>query len=226
MGIRRRGAIIDTSNKQPQSLGLQIKKEKIKRLKLKLRRIDGACAIIGIVGTLLGLIEHEIFFCGSDGCDEDKYRQRQLLFQAANATGSTPTFSESTQYEITDWSIFLRTIVSISTIALVVLNSTFYYRSYIYRRLKGLSTNVGETFTTSSEFRYLLLTSFINILHPFPAFEFQFIDYKDGFELRYSISTLLANLMLLRVYLVLRLIPHVSKWTDIHSEDCCEREGI
>lgn len=32
--------------------------------------------------------------------------------------------------------------------------------------------------------------------------------------------------MILRLYLVLRLIPNLSKWTDIHAEECCEREGI
>ena len=96
----------------------------------------------------------------------------------------------------------------------------------MYRRLKGLSTNVGETFRTSKEFKYMLFTSVINILHPFPCFEYNFEENKEGFEMRYSVSTLLANVMLLRVYLVLRIIPHISKWTDIHAEDCCEREGI
>ena len=96
----------------------------------------------------------------------------------------------------------------------------------MYRRLKGLSTNVGETFKTSKEFKYLIFTSLINVLHPFPGFEYNFVDTKEGFEQRYSVSTLLANVMLLRVYLALRLIPHISKWTDIHAEDCCEREGI
>lgn len=32
--------------------------------------------------------------------------------------------------------------------------------------------------------------------------------------------------MFLRFYLVLRLIPNLSQWKDIHSEDCCEMEGI
>jgi len=43
---------------------------------------------------------------------------------------------------------------------------------------------------------------------------------------RYSISTIMANLMFLRFYLILRLMPNLSIWTDIHSEDCCEMEGI
>lgn len=36
----------------------------------------------------------------------------------------------------------------------------------------------------------------------------------------------MAILMILRCYLILRLIPNLSKWTDIHAEECCEREGI
>jgi len=32
--------------------------------------------------------------------------------------------------------------------------------------------------------------------------------------------------MLFRIYLLARIIPNLSKWTDRHSEECCEREGI
>lgn len=32
--------------------------------------------------------------------------------------------------------------------------------------------------------------------------------------------------MYLRFHLVLRLITNISKWTDISSEDSCEREGF
>jgi hypothetical protein len=32
--------------------------------------------------------------------------------------------------------------------------------------------------------------------------------------------------MLLRFYLFIRLIPHLSPWTDMHAEECCEKEGI
>lgn len=39
-------------------------------------------------------------------------------------------------------------------------------------------------------------------------------------------SNILANLMFLRFYLLMRLVPNMSQWTDIHSENCCEMEGI
>jgi len=32
--------------------------------------------------------------------------------------------------------------------------------------------------------------------------------------------------MFLRFYLLLRLIPNLSQWTDMHAEECCEREGF
>jgi hypothetical protein len=57
-------------------------------------------------------------------------------------------------------------------------------------------------------------------------FEEQFIFKTTYTMTRYSISTIMANLMFLRFYLILRFLPNFSIWTDIHSEDCCEMEGI
>lgn len=72
----------------------------------------------------------------------------------------------------------------------------------------------------------LILTNMVNILHSPPYFEIQFELKNTYFITRYSVSTILSNLLFLRVYLIIRLIPNLSQWTDIHSEDCCEYEGI
>jgi len=72
----------------------------------------------------------------------------------------------------------------------------------------------------------LLLTSCVNIIHAPPGFEYQLILTRIGQKVRYSFSMILANMMLFRFYLVTRLIPNLSKWTDMHAEECCEREGI
>ena len=32
--------------------------------------------------------------------------------------------------------------------------------------------------------------------------------------------------MFLRIHLLIRLLPNLSKWKDIHSEECCEAEGF
>lgn len=44
--------------------------------------------------------------------------------------------------------------------------------------------------------------------------------------MRFSLSTLFSNLTLLRSYLILRLIPNLSNWRDMSSEDSCEKEGF
>lgn len=102
----------------------------------------------------------------------------------------------------------------------------YYYSCYSYKRLKGFQTLLGETFLSSKEFKYLLLTNLINVVHAPPFFEKQYILKRIGQVTRFSISTLLSNLMFMRVYLVLRLIPNLSQWRDMHAEECCEKEGI
>ena len=77
---------------------------KIKALKSNLRLFDVICAIVGIAGVLLGMIEvshfytllqlkHEIFFNGPSG-------------------------DTNRQYEMTKLSIILRSVVTLSTIVL------------------------------------------------------------------------------------------------------------
>jgi len=92
----------------------------------------------------------------------------------------------------------------------------------MYKRLRAFQTSLGETFISSREFKMLLLTNLVNIFHSPPYFEEYFVSNTTYYTTRYSMSTIMSNLMFLRFYLILRLIPNLSQWTDIHSEDCCE----
>jgi len=47
---------------------------------------------------------------------------------------------------------FFRSLISLNTLVLIVLNYKFYLKSYAYKRLKNLQTSIGETFWTSREF--------------------------------------------------------------------------
>lgn len=47
-----------------------------------------------------------------------------------------------------------------------------------------------------------------------------------NFPVRYSVSTVLSNLIFLRVYLLGRLFTTMSEWTTVESEEMCEREGF
>jgi hypothetical protein len=72
----------------------------------------------------------------------------------------------------------------------------------------------------------MLVGNLINIVHAPPGFEYQFVFENIGYKNRLSLSTILSTMMLFRFYLVLRLIPNLSVWRDIQSEECCEKEGI
>mmetsp|Transcript_1200 Transcript_1200/g.1242 ORF Transcript_1200/g.1242 Transcript_1200/m.1242 type:complete len:139 (+) Transcript_1200:434-850(+) len=97
---------------------------------------------------------------------------------------------------------------------------------YQYRRLKGFQISIGERFFLSREFKMMILTNLISLLHPIPGYDKLFIFNGMGIPTRYSLNTLLTALMLLRVYLVIRLFPSLSKWTDAKSEKICEKEGF
>ena len=97
---------------------------------------------------------------------------------------------------------------------------------YLYRKMRAFQTNLGEKYISSKEFRWMIMQNMVIMFHSPPHFEFQFIQHNHLYITRYSVSTILTNLMYLRFFLVLRLIPNLSKWIDINSEDCCEAEGI
>ena len=46
---------------------MQIKRQKLQILKSKVRKLDVACSIIGMLGVVIGIIEHELFFNGVAG---------------------------------------------------------------------------------------------------------------------------------------------------------------
>lgn len=106
------------------------------------------------------------------------------------------------------------------------MNSFYYYKTYCYRRMKGFQISLRETFYTSNEFKFLIITNLLNIIHPIPGYDYLFIYESLGNVVRYSLQTLLSTLMFSRVYLVVRIIPLLSVWNDVQSEELCESEGF
>ena len=78
----------------------------------------------------------------------------------------------------------------------------------------------------SSQFKMMILTNMINILHAPPSFEYQFIMKTLNYPVRYSVSTVLSNLVFLRVYLLGRMFTTLSEWSSVEAEEMCEREGF
>ncbi len=83
-----------------------------------------------------------------------------------------------------------------------------------------------KDFVRSPQFNKLIITNLINIVHAPPYFEYQFIMKTLNYPVRYSVSTVLSNLIFLRVYLLGRIFTSMSEWTTVESEEMCEREGF
>lgn len=92
--------------------------------------------------------------------------------------------------------------------------------------ISGSATTTLSEFTKSSQFRMALLTNIVNLLHSPPYIEYQFIMLTLHYPVRYSLSNILSNLIYLRLYLCVRLIATMSQWTDVDSEEACEKEGF
>lgn len=95
-----------------------------------------------------------------------------------------------------------------------------------YQKVKGVYDDLKKRFRQSSQFKHMLITNFINLLHPPPFFEYQIIMVTLHYPVRYSISTVLSNLLFLRFYLLIRFLVTNSSWESVESEEICEEEGF
>lgn len=185
-----------------------LKLGKLRKLKQTIRRHDIMCFCLGTLSMILGPIELELFFKGDD------------THQFAHTPASTA----------------LRMMISVLSLGLskrplplntlVIFNYQVYHLDFRYHKAKGAYDDLKKRFRDSTQFKTMLLTTFINLLHPIPFFEYQFIMRTLNHPVRYSLSTVLSNLLFLRFYLLIRVIVQCSKWTDVESEEICENEGF
>lgn len=126
----------------------------------------------------------------------------------------------------TPFQTFLRLMITMTSIGLVIMNSVYYHKEYKYQKIKGFKVEINQTFWNSWQLKMFIVTNVVNIIHAPPYFEYQFVMRTLYYPVRYSLSTVLANLIFLRVYLIVRLFTTYSKWTQLESEEACEREGF
>lgn len=72
----------------------------------------------------------------------------------------------------------------------------------------------------------MILEIFINLLTPFPYFDFDFQMILLGSEIYFRFMTFLYILSFLKIYLLFRLIGIYSRFTDSLSEKYCRSHGI
>ncbi|TNV81369.1 hypothetical protein FGO68_gene17563 [Halteria grandinella] len=176
----------------------QIRNGKLRVLKMVIRTHDIISFCLGTLAMVIGPIEFEMFFKG----DND------------------------VQYTHTPESTALRLIISLLSLALILTNYNYYHLDFKYHKAKGSYDDLKKRFRESTQFKTMMITNFINLLHPIPMFEYQFVMKTLNYPVRYSLSAVLSNLLFLRFYLLIRVIVQCSKWTDVESESICEKEGF
>jgi hypothetical protein len=56
-----------------------------------------------------------------------------------------------------------------------------------------------------------------------PGIDYEFVYKNQGFDLRYSMDSIITFFMLARCYLVFKMITKYSKWRDKKSQRICGR---
>ena len=174
------------------------KRERITRLRRHQKRVDTASGITATLGIILAFIELE-----NNYSDVGKERNES----SSMGTG-------------------LRVLVSLSTLMLMTSIIVHHiYNFHIARERQTNSEEVGRHFILSPYFKWMFVELVICSIHCPPG-----IDHEISFKqlrgnLILSLDALLTTIMLVRVYLVFRLVRIYSRWANDHADECCEFYG-
>ena len=174
------------------------KRERITRMRRHQKIVDTTSGVMAVLGIVLAFIELE-----------DNYSNEGKERNESSPTG-----------------IGLRVVVSISTITLMISVILHYiYNYHIARERQTNSEEVGRHFLLSPYFKWMWLELMICIIHCPPG-----VDHEMSFKqlrgtLVLSLDAMLTTLMLLRVYIVFRLVRIYSRWANDHADECCQMFG-
>lgn len=119
-----------------------------------------------------------------------------------------------------------RCIIFILTVILVICIIRYNFLEYkIHRERQTTHEGVGKTFYQSRYFKWMIFEVIYNSIHAPPGLDMEF-EFKqlDG-TLILSLDAICATIMLLRVYIIIRMIKHYTKWSNMYAERMCERYG-
>ena len=121
---------------------------------------------------------------------------------------------------------FLRVLVLISTLILLYTIVKHHYTRYkIRRERQTTSEGIGTSFFKSKEFLLMCLELFVNSLICPPGLDIRFEFAQLHGTLNLSLDAVMSSLMLLRVYILIRVVRYYSKWGTVESEDICDSSG-
>lgn len=177
----------------------QRKLQKVSALKEKLKFTDALTGALSLGGVLLSFIELE-----------DNYLETE----------------HKSRYESSDFGVFLQVLVSVSTLALLVLVQRHHYLEFLVARERGvLDEGVGDSYRKSVHFKNMLLENALCAVHPLPGLDIKFEFGQLNGTLVINLSSILTSIMLLRSYILLRVVIRYSKWANLKSERTCHHFG-
>jgi hypothetical protein len=175
------------------------KQEMIMLMRRKLKVNDTVALVLGALGTLLAFYEAEDFYSKDGGKERN----------TSSAQGTS-----------------MRCLVMISSLFLAVCSARHYFFVYnITRERQTSSAGIGTNFKRSKYFRYMLIEVAYVLIHCPPGLDTTFkVEQLNG-TLVLSADALLTCLMLLRVFLIPRVMQHYSRFANEHSRRICEEVG-
>jgi len=178
---------------------IQAKNERLKNirsLKRTLKINDFLAALTGMFGLFVAIYEYENFY---------------------DDTTKAHFSSDNGCY-------VMRSVVSLTTGCLLVLVVVHSYIAYRIDREKK-PVDLVKSYGQSIDFKVMLVELFLNLVHCPPGVDYKFSVTQLGAPLTYSFDTIALEVMYIRIYLIVRVFAHLSKWTSEMAEECCEPEG-
>lgn len=130
------------SNSEKYELIYQRRLNKAIKLREQLRFVDGLSTVLSLGGLLLSFIELE-----------DNYTETE----------------DKERYESSDFGVFLKVLVSLATMALVVLVHKHHHCNFLLTQGWSPSDDIAHSsFRHSIYFKYLLFESALCLIHPLP----------------------------------------------------------
>ena len=94
---------------------------------------------------------------------------------------------------------------------IVILAIRHYYMSFQSLKRSGKMIK-KEFFWENKLFNYMILEVFICSIHNMPYVNFLFVYINEKRPIRYSINAFIVLFMMIRVFLVLRIVARFTKW--------------
>lgn len=135
-------------------------------------------------------------------------------------------YHDSESFKGTQLSYFLRIFILISTGVLIYTIIKHHYSMYLIKREKqNTCVGIGSSFIKSSKFIWMILEILLSCCICPPGVNFNFETEQLHGMLKLSFVSVMASVMLLRCYILVRMLKYRTKWGSEDADEICEACG-